>query len=296
MPSRAISLDSYTSTNTTQATYVWSEPFTYRRVWGPEPNYPAVLSYKPKKANKHLTIIGGPCSIENEWQVKTVADVLRKNRVTWMRGGIYRAGTYGATSSGFCHDLLKMWARVAHGKGLQIAVEVIDLAFLGAISRHADAYQVGARQMQNYGLLKALARERKPVFIKRNMGATLHEFLGAAEYLLNGREKEVVLIERGSSTHMNHVRWDLSISLIAAVKQMTQIPILVDASHGTGRRDLVEAMTLAGVAAGADGFMVEVHPDPDKSISDADQAVNMESFEKLVAKARWLKRGMNAPV
>lgn len=262
-------------------------PFANRRAWGPDPTFPKVLAAHVPPASKPL-IVAGPCSIESNWYNDETIRLLKKNGVRWMRGGVYRSGTYGAYGQGFRRDLLAAWARAAHRNGIKIAVEVIDLRFLRVIASHADAFQVGARQMQNYGLLRALARLGKPVFLKRNMGATLHEFLGAAEYLMQGPPKEIILVERGSSTHMNHVRWDLSISLIAAVKKMTQLRIIVDPSHGTGRRDLIEPMTLAGLAAGADGFMLEVHREPERSLSDADQAIDFDEFERLLPKARKL--------
>jgi 3-deoxy-7-phosphoheptulonate synthase len=143
--------------------------------------------------------------------------------------------------------------------------------------------------MQNYTLLRTLGRAKRPVFLKRHHGATLDEFLGAAEHLLTAGLCDPILVERGGVSHLNHVRWDLSISLIAAVKRITAMPIIVDASHGTGRRDLVAPMTLAGMAAGADGFLVEVHPDPDNSLSDADQAYPLNQFGHLWARAALVR-------
>jgi len=138
-------------------------------------------------------------------------------------------------------------------------------------------------------LLRKLGASNRPVFVKRNPGATLDEWLGAAEHVLTAGCKEIYLIERGSSSHLTHVRWDLSISLIPAIKAITKIPVIVDASHGTGRRDLVEPMTLAGVAAGAGGILVEVHEDPDKSLSDPDQAVTPKDFEILMSKVHKIR-------
>lgn len=262
--------------------------FNSKRIWGPTPKYPSVLDFK-KHSFKLPIIVAGPCSIENDFQMKVIARELAKNGVKWMRGGVYRAGTYGANAEGFKFDLLKRWKRIADRNGLKIAVEVVDLSVLGALNIYADAFQVGARQMQNYGLLRALARIGKPVFLKRNMGATLDEFLGAAEYIVS-KGTPCVLVERGSATHMNHVRWDLSVSIIPAIKRMTKIPVIIDASHGTGRRDLVEPMTLAGMAAGADGFMVEVHPQPYFSISDADQALSLDCLKKLIEKTKCIRK------
>lgn len=143
--------------------------------------------------------------------------------------------------------------------------------------------------MQNYSLIRKLAKLGKPIFLKRSPGATIDEWLGAAEHILTEGNGRPILIERGSATNANHVRWDLSISMIPAVKALTQIPIVVDAAHGTGRRDLVEPMTLAGVAAGADGCLVEVHPTPEKSLSDADQAITPDAFDSLMTKVKKIR-------
>ncbi len=255
--------------------------FDFKRVWGPNPSYPGVL--QAKKDERFVTI-AGPCSIESEEQVEEVAKLLAKAGVTYMRGGVFRAGTYPRHDFGLKPELLHSFHRIANKHGLQNIVEVLDVRELAFVDTYADAFQVGARHMQDYALLKELAKTTKTVTLKRHMGATLDEFLGAAEYLMRGSCRPI-LIERGSATHMNHVRWDLSISLIAAIKQMTALPIIVDASHGTGRRDLVEPMTLAGVAAGADGFLVEVHPDPCNSLSDADQAISFNTFMRLKERA-----------
>lgn len=204
-----------------------------------------------------------------------------------MRGGVYRAGTYPPDQPGLQMDLLIEWSNIAKDHGLKIIVELLDLRNLALIDPYVDAYQVGARHMQDYAMLMELARQKKPVTLKRHPGSNLNEFLGAAEYLCRGGNSPI-LIERGSSTFMDHVRWDLCVSLIAAVKEQTQLPILVDASHGSGRRDLVEPLTLAGIAAGADGFLVEVHQEPDKSISDAKQAYPLGDFGDLYQKVMEL--------
>ena len=209
-----------------------------------------------------------------------------------MRGGVYRAGTYPPDSPGLKLELLEYWHQQCKKHKMRNIVEVVDYRTLEKIVPHAHALQIGARQMQNYGLLQEVSQFEGYVAIKRNMGATLDEFLGAAEWLLRGRCIPI-LIERGSSTHMNHVRWDVSVSLIAAVKRITSMPIIVDASHGTGRRDLVRSVTLAGVAAGADGFLVEVHPDPEKSLTDSDQAMPFNELKRLKIQADLVRGIVN---
>ena len=272
--------------------------FDHRRTWGPTPAYPHVLAVK-SRPESGLIVLAGPCSVESDEQVAKVVPVLKDCRVTYARGGVYRAGTYPKPTDltargnqtrkriqpfGLQTGLLRHWADAVRKAGLRTIVEVLDIRQTETIDRYADAFQVGARHMQDYALLKKLSRSRKVVALKRAPGATLDEFLGAAEYLAQGACSPI-LIERGSATHMNHVRWDLSVSLIAAAKRMTGLPVLVDASHGTGRSDLVVPMTLAGVAAGADGFLVEVHPDPGNSLSDADQALRLSDLWALVNRA-----------
>lgn len=271
--------------------------FAFRRVWGPTPKYPLVQSYVPLK--KEFIAIAGPCSVENEEQIKQVAEAVAKSGATHLRGGIFRAGTYPGKNFGLVEEkLLKAFQSAAHDNGLKNIIEVLDYSFgpLGVVEQYADCFQVGARSMQNYSLLRRLGRYNKQVFLKRHPGCTLDEWLGSAEHLLVEGNCHPVLIERGSSTHANHVRWDLSISMIPAIQKITQIPIVVDASHGTGRRDLVGPMTLAGVAAGANGVLVEVHPEPEKSLSDADQAINPESFSKLMNKVKRVRECISCVV
>lgn len=276
------------------------DDFNDRRIWGPEPRYPRVRAY-PEEPNAgstiesgpRLIILAGPCSIESvEHAERSAQAVAAAGRAItsnplelWLRGGVYRAGTYPPKKDfGLQRLLLRGMSAAARRHKMGNVVEVLDVRQVDEIEPHAAAFQVGARHMQDYALLRELAQSTKTVFLKRAPGATLDEFMGAAEYLAAGRCRPV-LIERGSSTHMNHVRWDLSVSLIAAVKRLTGIPILVDASHGTGRRDLVAPMIMAGLAAGADGFLVEVHANPDKSLSDADQAFPESDLKTLFYKA-----------
>lgn len=261
--------------------------FKYKRTWGPNPRYPLVESYK--KQNNDFIVVAGPCSYENENMFKFTAANVKLFGATHLRGGVFRAGTYPGDNFGLLdEDYLKSHQAEAHYRGLKNVMEVLDYSptSLHLFDKYADCLQIGSRQMQNYTLLKKVAELGKPVFLKRNQGSTLDEWLGAAEYLLKYGKGfcDPILVERGSSTFTNHTRWDLSISMIAAAKQITDLPVIVDASHGTGRRDLVEQMTLAGVAAGADGLLCEVHPNPDKSLSDSEQAIDISSFKTLMEK------------
>lgn len=265
----------------------------YKNQFGPaQPDAMLVLTGEGPENLRTPIVIGGPCSIESEDQIDTIFDTIG-DTVTHMRGGVFRQGTYPGSqgswvgeawpsdaivSPGWQMDLLKAY----HAKSVEIGkpnvVELLDIRDLDAIYPYAGAFQVGTRQAQHYAMLEELGRQDKPVFLKRGTWQKLSELLGAIEYIFKGGNTDVAVIERGSVSFMDHVRWDLSISLIAKLKQLTNVPVIVDASHGTGDRSIVKAMTLAGIAAGADGFLIETHYDPDGSLSDAEQAVSLEAF------------------
>jgi len=264
--------------------------FALRRQWGPKPNYPKVVAYIPPKND--FVVISGPCSVESESQIKDVASFVKIHGATHLRGGVFRAGTYPGHVFGLVDEkLLEAYYQAAKANRLSNIIEILDYTdeALDLCNKYADCFQVGCRQMQNYTLLRKLGKYGKPVFLKRHPGSTIDEWLGAAEHVLTGGVKELYLIERGSSTHLNHVRWDLSISMIPAVQKITNIPVIVDGSHGTGRRDLVAPMTLAGIAAGADGILVETHPDPTQSWSDSDQAIGYVDYKNLMKKVFQVK-------
>ena len=261
--------------------------FKEKKTWGPLPRYDRVRAYERRDFTN--IFIAGPCFIESEEMLESIARKVSSLGATHLRGGLFRAGTYPPEKMGWSEGkLIHASQIIANDNGLKNVIELLDISspmMVDYIIQNADCLQVGARQMQNYPLLKICGESKKRVFLKRSPGATLDEWLGAAEYILKFGG-DPVLIERGSVSHVNHVRWDLSISMIPAVKALTAIPIIVDASHGTGRRDLVEPMTLAGLAAGADGCLVEVHEDPEKSLSDSDQAIHPVSYEYLITKAK----------
>lgn len=266
--------------------------FADTRRFGPVPKYDRVREYKPK--NKDFVFISGPCSAENEGHLHAMAAIVKKAGATHMRAGVFRAGTYPSDKARFGwvdQDLIMAFYDAAKSNGLKNIIEVLDYTeeSFDRINNFCDVFQVGARSCQNYSLLRKLGQYNKTVFLKRNTGMTLDEFLGAAEHLLAGGVQDLYLIERGSSSFMNHVRWDLSISLIPAIGQISAIPVIVDASHGTGRRDLVEPMTLAGIAAGANGCLVECHTDPERSFSDAEQAISPKSLYELSEKITKLR-------
>lgn len=262
--------------------------FAKKRNWGPAPNYPLLEAYK---TDNKFYVISGPCSVESEAQISLLANNAKECGATHLRGGLFRAGTYPSNNFGMVHEsLMQAHQHAAHVNGLKNIMEVLDYSpdALQLYNKYADCFQIGSRQMQNYTLLKKTAESGKTIFLKRNQGSTLDEWLGAAEYIIKYGGKPV-LIERGSSTFTNHTRWDLSISMIPAVKSICDLPVVVDASHGTGRRDLVEPMTLAGVAAGANGLLCEIHNDPDNSLSDAEQAIKPEQFKTIMNKVNKIR-------
>lgn len=268
--------------------------FSKQRIWGPIPRYPLVEAYK--RPNNDFIIIAGPCSVESEDHIKRMAEIVAKAGATHLRGGIFRAGTYPGSHFGFIDpSLIEAYRDAAQNNGLKNIIEVLryDEIALKFLYHNCDVFQVGARAQQHYSLLKELAKYDKPVFLKRNTGCTVDEWLGSAEHLLTGGCKEVVLIERGTSTFHNDVRWTPSPHVIPSVKSICDIPVIMDASHSTGRRDLVPSMALAGVAAGADGVLIECHTDPDMSLSDPEQAVTPEVFKEVMQKIMKVRSAIN---
>jgi len=262
--------------------------FAYKRTWGPKPKYPLVERYVPPK--KDFVSIAGPCSVENVDMINKIAAHVSLRGATHLRGGCFRAGTYPSGDFGWIKEsLLSAYYWAAQNNKLENIIEILDYRDIPLMKQFCTCFQVGARQMQNYTLLKELGKSGKPIFLKRNMGATLDEWLGSAEWLLHHGCEELYLIERGSSTHLDHVRWDLSLSLIPSIKEISHIPIIVDPSHGTGRRDIVMRMAFAGVAAGAKGILLETHMDPDKSLSDPDQTISLDDYSHIINKINKLR-------
>lgn len=263
----------------------------YKTSFGPAHNAPLSVSTAICESTCHLSLIepficlGGPCSIESSEQVESIFPEIAPH-VTFFRGGVFRAGTYPSSTYGWQLDLLKMFHDMSRKFGRPNVVDVLDIRDLETIDSFTDVFQVGMRQAQHYALLKELGRTSKPVILKRGSWQKLSEFLGSLEYILRGGNSNVILCERGGVTHLDHVRWDLSISMIAKLKQITGFKVIVDASHGTGDSKLVKPMTLAGIAAGADGCLIETHNNPSKSMSDAEQAVSIEEFVDIVKTAK----------
>jgi 3-deoxy-7-phosphoheptulonate synthase len=233
-----------------------------------------------------VVVMAGPCSVENREQIQAVASSVRESGARVLRGGAFKPRTSPYTFQGHGEDALRWMREAANLSGLAVVSEVMDSRNLDMMLRYVDCLQVGARNMQNYDLLKELGRIRRPVLLKRGLSATIEEWLLSAEYILSGGNPDVILCERGIRTFESATRNTLDISAIPVVKKRSHLPILVDPSHGTGRRDKVVPMARAAIAAGADGLLIEVHNDPDHALSDGAQSLFPEQFDGLMAELR----------
>jgi 3-deoxy-7-phosphoheptulonate synthase len=235
-----------------------------------------------------LAIVAGPCAVESERQAIEIGRAVREGGAALYRGGAYKPRTSPYSFQGLGVEGLKILARVRAETGLPIITEVLDTETVDVVAEHADCLQVGARNMQNFSLLKRLGRIRKPVLLKRGMAATIEELLLSAEYLLAEGNYEVILCERGVRTFADHTRNTLDLSAVPYVQRISHLPILVDPSHGTGKRAKVLPLSRAAVAVGADGLLIEVHNEPEHALSDGPQAILPDMFRELVGEMRRL--------
>jgi 3-deoxy-7-phosphoheptulonate synthase len=235
-----------------------------------------------------LAIIAGPCAIESREQAFAIAERVHRAGAQFFRGGAYKPRTSPYSFQGLEEEALQIMAAVRDQYGLKIVTEAIDNESLELVEEYADVIQIGARNMQNFSLLKRAGRARKPVLLKRGMSATLEEFLMAAEYVMSEGNYNVILCERGVRTFADHTRNTLDLSLIPAVQRLSHLPILVDPSHGTGKRNKVTPLSRAAVAVGADGLIIEVHHEPDKALSDGIQSLYPDQFDELMAQVRQI--------
>jgi 3-deoxy-7-phosphoheptulonate synthase len=231
---------------------------------------------------RDLAVIAGPCSIETREQAFAAAEQVAAAGAQFFRGGAYKPRTSPYAFQGLGEEALKIMVEVRERYGLRIVTEAIDTEALELVDHYADVIQIGARNMQNYSLLKAAGRKRKPVLLKRGLAATLEEFLMAAEYVMSEGNYQVILCERGVRTFADHTRNTLDLSIVPAVQRLSHLPIIVDPSHGTGKRNKVVPMARGAVAVGADGLIVEVHHAPDKALSDGAQSIYPEQFVQLM--------------
>jgi 3-deoxy-7-phosphoheptulonate synthase len=233
-----------------------------------------------------VIVMAGPCSVETREQVASVARSVQTSGAKVLRGGAFKPRTSPYSFQGHGEEALRWMRETADELGLAVVSEVMDVRVIEMMLRYVDCLQVGARNMQNFDLLKELGRVRRPVLLKRGLSATIEEWLLSAEYILAGGNGQVVLCERGIRTFENATRNTLDISAIPVVKKRSHLPILVDPSHGTGRRDKVIPMARAAVAAGADGLLIEVHNDPEKALSDGAQSLYPDQFDRLMGELR----------
>jgi len=250
---------------------------------------------------RNLAIVAGPCSIESRDQAFAIAEQVAASGAQFFRGGAFKPRTSPYAFQGLGLEALRIMAEIRDRFGLRIVTEAIDNDSLALVAEWADVIQIGARNMQNFSLLKRAGRLRKPVLLKRGLSATLEEFLMAAEYIMSEGNYQVILCERGVRTFTDHSRNTLDLSIVPAVHHLSHLPILVDPSHSTGKRDSVLPMARAAVASGADGILVEVHHQPDKALSDGPQSIYPDQFARMMDEleqiapvvARRLPRGIH---
>jgi len=237
---------------------------------------------------KEFAVVAGPCSIESREQAFAIAERVANAGARFFRGGAYKPRTSPYAFQGLGEEALKIMAEVRERFGLLIITEAVDHESLALVDEYADMIQIGARNMQNFSLLKRAGRAKKPVLLKRGIAATLEELLMAAEYIMSEGNYNIALCERGVRTFADHTRNTLDLSVVPAVQRLSHLPILVDPSHGTGKRNKVTPLSRAAVAVGADGLMVEVHNDPDRALSDGPQSLFPDQFDHLMEEVRQI--------
>ena len=239
-----------------------------------------------KVGGDQIAVIAGPCAIESKEQIIEIAKRVRDAGATALRGGAFKPRSNPYTFQGLQEEGLVHLARAREEVGLPIVTEVLTPEHVKLVSKYSDILQVGTRNMQNFLLLRAVGESGKPVILKRGMSATVEEFLLAAEYVLAQNNPNVILCERGIRTFETHTRFTLSLSIVPLLREMTHLPVIVDPSHGTGKRSLVNPMSKGSIAVGADGLLIETHPEPEKSFVDGPQTITLEAFDNLMQELR----------
>lgn len=253
------------------------------------------------KVGEGFTIIAGPCSVESEEQTLETARAVKAAGADMLRGGAFKPRTSPYAFQGLGLKGLKILAKASEETGLPIVTEVLDTRDVSWVCEYADVLQIGARNMQNFSLLKEVGKANKPVLLKRGMYSTIEEWLNCAEYILNDGNSDVILCERGIRTFETYTRNTLDLSSVPAIKELTHLPIITDPTHGTGRLSLITPMSLASAACGADGIIVEVHRNPAEAMSDKDQALTPPEFKVLADRTRAMykfvsEKDLNAPL
>ena len=245
-----------------------------------------------KIGGKQVAVIAGPCAIENREQIFAIAACVKATGAGFLRGGAFKPRSSPYAFQGMGIPGLELMREAAQAHGLLTVTEVMEISQIEPMLPYTDCFQVGARNMQNFNLLRELGKQRKPVLLKRGISATIEELLLSAEYIMSGGNFDVILCERGIRTYETSTRNTMDIAAIPVVKKLSHLPIVGDPSHGTGRRDMVPAMAKAAVAAGADGILVEIHPNADKAASDAAQTLYFDQFEKLMGELRVIAKAV----
>jgi 3-deoxy-7-phosphoheptulonate synthase len=241
---------------------------------------------------REVVVIAGPCSVENRQMLFEVARTVKASGAQALRGGAFKPRTSPYSFQGLGEEGLKLLREAAKETGLRVVTELLDTRDIQMVERYADVIQIGARNMQNFELLKEVGQSRKPVLLKRGLSATVTEFLLAAEYILSQGNFNVILCERGIRTFETQTRFTLDLSAVPVIKQLSHLPVIVDPSHGTGSWTYVKPMAKAAIAAGADGLMVEVHPNPEVALSDGPQSLLPKRFAELVAEVRKVAKAV----
>ena len=249
-----------------------------------------------KIGGDHIVVMAGPCAVESEEQLREAAREVKAGGADFLRGGAFKPRTSPYDFQGLAEKGLKMLRDAADAEGLKVITEIVDRDDIALMGDYTDVFQVGARNMQNFQLLKAIGKTSKPVMLKRGLSATISEWLNAAEYIMDGGNESVILCERGIRTYETFTRNTLDLSAVAAVKELSHLPVVVDPSHGTGRWQMVRPMARAAVAAGADGLIIEVHPHPEVALSDGDQSLTPKNFVRLMGEVRAIAKIMGKTV
>ena len=245
-----------------------------------------------KIGGKNILVMAGPCAVESEKQILETAKAVKNAGAKVLRGGIFKPRTSPYSFQGLGEKGLRYLKKAKEETGMLVVTEVMDFKTAELVSKYCDILQIGSRNMHNFSLLKEVSRMNKPVLLKRGMAATLDELLNSAEYILSGGNDRVILCERGIRTFETSTRNTLDLNAVPALKEMTNLPVIVDPSHGTGRSSLVNSMSNAAVAAGADGIIVEVHPKPEDALSDGQQSLTVEQFNDLMKGLREVAKSV----
>jgi len=253
-----------------------------------------VVPVGPVRFGQEFVVIAGPCSVESEEQTISTAQAVKARGAKMLRGGVFKPRTSPYAFQGLGLKGLKILAKAREETGLPIVTEVLDTRDVSWVAEYADMLQIGARNMQNFSLLKEVGKSGRPALLKRGMHSTIEEWLSAAEYILAEGNPNVVLCERGIRTFETYTRNTLDLNAVPAAKELTHLPVITDPSHGCGRISLIPAMCLASVAAGADGLIIEVHCDPEKALSDKDQALTPEIFGSMMSRISTVRACIEA--